>query len=173
MSTATREDLRAFLSRAEIDPARLARDPAGRTWLPAELAALAQSEPAAGQDLARFVAAERAMFAEAELAPDPYFVRRVVSRLPCAAPSPAARIGVLALFHALGAVAVYLTAWIVAPADVDGWFDAAHGALDQTLAAPGALWPAQLGPLAVTLTLVAAAFGLLATRLRAAHTRRA
>ncbi len=156
--SAARRELRAFLAAAEVEPGELARDPLGRTWLPPGLADRVQADPGARADLARFVAAERALFAGAHVDPDPFFVRRVISCLPPAPPpSPAARIGVLALFHALG--------------DVDGWFDAAHGALDQTLAAPGALWPAQIGPLALALTVLAAGLGLLATRARAAHTR--
>ena len=157
-------ELMAHLAHVEVSPEVLRRDPLGQTWLPESMRQRVATDPAAREAVRRFAACELELYDEADAGPDPFFTARVMESLPPApsAVPPLQRALVLALFHGLGAVAAYATAWIVAPDELLSWVDQAHVWVDQG-------WVAA-GPWTMLAAVLAAGLGFFALARPRAHT---
>ena len=105
--------LRSFLEEADIPSSVLRRDPEGTTWLPAELRAHVDAEPACRDELRRFVDREIELFGSVRQRSDALFTDRV---LRAAAPVQIAGAGldrryrsyILAFAYALATGVAYL-----------------------------------------------------------------
>lgn len=105
--------LRSFLEEADIASGVLRRDPEGTTWLPPELRALVDAEPACRDELRRFVDREIELFGSVRQRSDALFTDRV---LRAAAPVQIAGAGldrryrsyILAFAYALATGVAYL-----------------------------------------------------------------
>jgi len=105
--------LRSFLEEADIPSSVLRRDPEGTTWLPAELRALVDADPACHVELRRFVDREIELFGSVRQRSDALFTDRV---LRAAAPVQIAGAGldrryrsyILAFAYALATGVAYL-----------------------------------------------------------------
>lgn len=70
--------LRNFLEEADIPSSVLRRDPEGTTWLPTELRALVDTQPACRDELRRFVDREIELFGSVRQRSDALFTDRVL-----------------------------------------------------------------------------------------------
>lgn len=116
----------------ELDPRTLHDDPRGETWLPADLRAEVEQDPACARELDEFVATELALF-DAREPSDAFFTKRVMQQLPeLDAVDDRRRTWILASAYALAIGVAYLLLgpWL-GSAELGASLESLRSALDQ------------------------------------------
>jgi hypothetical protein len=136
-------EFEAHLERLELDANTLRRDPLGRTWLPEWAGQLCARNERCRARLAEFVADQRALYAEADLGPDPFFAARVLGALPeplrFTGLTPRRRVAVLGTFYGLASgVGVFVFGWLQ-PAVLSDVAARAHDVVELGSGFPGGM----------------------------------